>query len=279
MIRTMKIPKHDDETRTFRLLQLTDPHLCGKPAAEIHGVNTSDSFERTLRHAFADGAPPDAILVTGDIGDDLSEAAYARFRATLLATGTPAYCLPGNHDTPATMERLLPGENIHFGGRARLGAWGLILLDSHEPDAIHGKLSPAAFERLDADLHALRDRPVLLAVHHPPMPVGSPWIDVLGLRNGAELLARLDRFPNVRAIVSGHVHQAFDTHRGALRLLTTPSTCAQFAPNRLDCVIDSRPPGYRWLLLSPEGRLDTEVRWLEGWVPNGPVVNSRASEP
>ena len=38
------------------------------------------------------------------------------------------------------------------------------LLDSHEPDAIHGKLSPAAFERLDADLHALRDRPVSRAV-------------------------------------------------------------------------------------------------------------------
>jgi len=259
----------------MRLLQLTDPHLFGDPAAEIYGVNSTESFQRTLHQALADGAPPDAILVTGDIGDDLSEAAYVRFRATLLAAGVPVYCLPGNHDAPATMASLLPGENFQFGGRARLGAWGLVLLDSHVPDAPYGLLSPAALARLDADLHALHDRPVLLAVHHPPMPVGSPWIDALGLRNGAELLARLERFPNVRATVSGHVHQAFDSRRGALRLLTTPSTCAQFTPNTLDCVMDSRPPGYRWLQLSPEGRLDTEVKWLEGWVPNGPQVASR----
>ena len=35
-------------------------------------------------------------------------AAYERCRATLLATGIPAYCLPGNHDEPAAMTRWTP---------------------------------------------------------------------------------------------------------------------------------------------------------------------------
>jgi Icc protein len=272
----MTDPSSTAKARPVRLLQLTDPHLFADPATEIYGVRTAESFHRTLQQALAEGAPPDAILVTGDIGDDLSEAAYRRFREVLEAAGVPVYCLAGNHDDPARMAPLLAGGRFQFGGRARLGAWGLALVDSHVPGEPHGLVSPAAFARLEGDLHVLRDLPVLLAVHHPPVPVGSPWIDAVGLRNAAELLTRLERFPNVQVIVSGHVHQAFDARRGTLRLLTTPSTCAQFTPRTLDCAMDTRPPGYRWLHLAPGGRFDTEVKWLEGWAPQGPVVDSRA---
>jgi hypothetical protein len=45
----------------------------------------------------------------------------------------------------------------------------------------------------------------------------------------------------------------------------------------MDCVMDSRPPGYRWLRLWPDGRFDTEVKWLEGWAPAGVSVDSRAA--
>lgn len=246
----------------MQLLQLTDPHLFADPAGTSHGVLSDESFRRTLYEALAAKTPPDAILVTGDISDDRSEAAYRRFRATLQTVGVPVYCLPGNHDDPATMAHVLAGDGFQCGGRARLGSWGLVMIDSHVPGAAHGLISPDAFSRLDGDLHALRDQPILLAVHHPPLPMGSPWLDAIGLRNATELLARLERFPNVRIVVSGHVHQASDTRRGALRLLTTPSTCAQFAPHTLDFAIDSRPPGYRWLDLHADGRHDTEVRWL-----------------
>jgi len=251
--------------RTIRLLQLTDSHLFADPTTELYGVNTSESFQRTLQQAIAESAqPPDAILVSGDIGDDTSESAYLRFRTTLQSAGVPVYCLPGNHDDPGTMARLLDRDGFQCGGRARLGDWGLVMVDSHLPGQTHGMISAAAFAQLDGDLHVLREQPVLLAVHHPPVPVGSPWIDAIGLRNATELLARLERFPNVRVVVSGHVHQAFDAHRGELRLLTTPSTCAQFTPCRLDFMVDTRPPGYRWLHLGPGGRFDTAVKWLEG---------------
>ncbi len=252
----------------FRLLHLTDPHLFADPRATVYGIDTADSLARVLTQAMTEPeGRADAILVTGDIADDLSAAAYERFRMTLQPAGVPVYCLPGNHDDPALMAQHLAAFGIPCNGRARLGAWGLALLDSHVPGEPHGAISSAEFARLDGHLHALRDLPVLLAVHHPPAPVGSPWIDAIGLRDAVELLARLERFPNVRAIVSGHVHQSFETRRGALRLLATPSTCAQFTPRTLDCVIDSRPPGYRWLQLGSDGRFDTDVRWLKDWSP------------
>ena len=62
--------------QTVQLLQVTDPHLFGDPATELYGVNTAESLRLTLAAALADGPAPDAVLVTGDIGDDMSATAY-----------------------------------------------------------------------------------------------------------------------------------------------------------------------------------------------------------
>jgi 3',5'-cyclic-AMP phosphodiesterase len=85
----------------------------------------------------------------------------------------------------------------------------------------------------------------------------------VGLENAAEFLATVDRHPNVRAIVWGHVHQSHDALRKGVRLLATPSTCAQFLPNSDDFAVDVRPPAYRTLELRPDGSLLTEVVWLD----------------
>ena len=48
-----------------------------------------------------------------------------------------------------------------------------------------------------------------------------------------------------------------------MRLLATPSTCAQFLPHAEDFALDRRPPGYRTLELRADGSLVTEVVWVE----------------
>ncbi len=249
--------------RPVHLLQLTDPHLYAEDAGEIYGVNTARSLQRVLEHLFdGDGPRADAIVVTGDIADDLSEGAYRRLRSALGRYGIPVYSLPGNHDDPILMARLLADDGFQYLGRAEIGGWGLVLADTHEPGRVGGRLSPEELQRLDADLEAFRDRPVVVGLHHPPVPVGSRWIDALGLVNAGEFLALVERHPQVKAVIAGHVHQAFDTMRGAVRVLTSPSTCAQFLPRTDDSVIDDRPPGYRWLTLHEDGTMRTEVRWL-----------------
>jgi Icc protein len=96
------------------------------------------------------------------------------------------------------------------------------------------------------------------------------------LRNDREFLEVIDRHPQVRVVLAGHVHQAFDQRHGRVRFLTSPSTCAQFTPRTTSCVMDLRPPGYRWLSLLPDGSIETEVRWLRDWELRARPSDSRA---
>jgi len=61
----------------------------------------------------------------------------------------------------------------------------------------------------------------------------------------------------------GHVHQAYEGHRGAVRLFATPSTGAQFLPMSDRYAVDTRPPAYRPFELHPDGRIDSQIRWAD----------------
>jgi Icc protein len=263
--------------RPVQLLHLTDAHLFGDPAGDLYGVRTAESFNAVLQHALdAPGRRPDAVLVTGDIAEDESAAAYVNFRRAVRVAAAPVYCIPGNHDSPELMAASLDADGIRFCGAHELGAWRLVLLSSHLPRDPAGRVSAAGLQQFEAELRERALAPTLVAVHHPPALVGSRWLDGVGLRNADELLEIVARYPHVRVIVSGHVHQQLDVRRGSLRILATPSTCAQFTPHTERCVMDQRPPGYRWLTLSADGSIDTEVVWLQGWTNAGPVTDTRA---
>jgi Icc protein len=122
---------------------------------------------------------------------------------------------------------------------------------------VGGRLGEAELKRLESCL--ADSRPALVAVHHPPLALGTPWMDAIGLENGAQLLERLGRHPQARALLFGHAHCEFDAERGGLRLLGCPSTCLQFAMGTAELELDPRPPGYRWLRDTTGGGIDTGV--------------------
>jgi Icc protein len=109
--------------------------------------------------------------------------------------------------------------------------------------------------------------------------MGSKWLDEVGLENGDELFAVLDRHPQVRVLLWGHVHQAYEGLRKRVRMLSTPSTCAQFTPGSDGFAVDRRPPAYRWIDLHADGRIETGVEWVDEaevrHVPPAPRVVSR----
>jgi Icc protein len=96
------------------------------------------------------------------------------------------------------------------------------------------------------------------------VPVGSRWIDPIGVRNPEAFFAVLDRFPQVRAVLWGHIHQEYDQLRNGVRLLASPSTCVQFAPGSEEFQVDKEAPGYRWLRLHADGSLETGVSRVTG---------------
>jgi len=249
--------------RVLRLLHITDPHLHANAESRMRGVKTYDTYCATINRAMTDPAPPDAIVATGDLVQDETRAGYEAFRGVLEKYDVPVYCVPGNHDAPAIMADTLGTPPFHFGGTARHGAWSLIMLNSFTAGDDGGRLDEAELERLQESLTKDSAPHTLVCVHHHPIAMGSRWLDGLGLRNADTFFEILDQFSQVRGVLWGHVHQASDRHRKGVRLMSSPSTCAQFLPNSDDFALDVRSPGFRWLDLNDNGRIDTEVVWLE----------------
>ena len=136
------------------------------------------------------------------------------------------------------------------------------MLDSCDPGHVGGRLTTQELERLD---RALAGSPAhaLVCLHHHPVAMGSRWIDTVGLANPDEFWRVIDSHAHVKAVVWGHVHQEYEGRRGNVRLLATPSTGAQFLPQSDRYAVDTRPPAYRSITLHADGRVDSEIRWVD----------------
>lgn len=247
------------------VVHLTDTHLFASEQGELLGVVT----ERALRSVVADVQnrvpSPDLVLVTGDLVHDETLAGYERLRAILGVFTAPVYTLPGNHDDRALLASVFRGSAAGTGVAAAHGRWQVICLDSSVPGRVEGVLGPDQLVWLRNELSQQRAPHVLLCLHHQPLPIGTPWLDRLGLLQGAELLRLAKGSGTVRGIIWGHVHQAWDQTRDSIRLLATPATCVQFLPGAEHFALDlDSDPGWRWLRLHDDGNIETKVYRVAG---------------
>jgi len=251
--------QQSSQRRPWRLLQITDTHIQANEDECFDGMDTFASLLRVLKHACDGQWSADFILLSGDLVHQEAPRAYQRLRGLLSDLPLPVYCLPGNHDNLKMMrEHLLMG-NIHATASFSPAGWQILFLNSQLQGSPGGHLAPAELRRLHDQLQAYPDRHALVIVHHHPVPIGSPWMDQMGLDNADELFAELDGWPQVRALVCGHIHQEFHARRGDLEIYGTPSTCVQFRPESTSYSRDPLEPGYRRLELYPDGRLETVV--------------------
>ncbi|HMK84601.1 MAG TPA: phosphodiesterase [Steroidobacteraceae bacterium] len=245
----------------MKILQITDPHLYGNAAGKLRGVLTDESLRSVLDDAFASLPDFAAVLVTGDIVQD-DPSGYPRFRAILGGSAKPVLCIPGNHDEPQAMRQALALPPFQMCGTHAVGGWQFVMLDSYDPGHVGGRLAAQELARLDGAL-ASSPAHTMVCLHHHPINMGSRWLDAIGLANSEEFWRVIDAHSNVRAVAWGHVHQEYDGVRGGVRLYATPSTCAQFLPGSERYAIDTRPPAYRRFALHSDGRIESDVRWVE----------------
>ncbi|NIR29283.1 MAG: phosphodiesterase [Gammaproteobacteria bacterium] len=246
-------------TRSLRVVQVTDSHVFADPSATLKNVCTDRSLRRVLAHAREHASPADLVLATGDLTDDGSREGYERLKRHLRGLGAPVAWVPGNHDEADVMRATLAGDGFGGPGTRRIGAWSVVLLDSVVPGEDGGHLSAAELERLNAALSENPGGHALVALHHPPVQVGTPNMDAIALANRDEFFAVIDRHRCVRGILWGHFHHAFDERRGSVRLMGTPSTCYQMRLGGEEVVPDDVPPGYRRLDLTHEGGIRTDI--------------------
>ena len=243
----------------MQILQITDPHLYGNASGHLRGVETDSSLRIVLDDALAGGAHFDAVLATGDLVQD-DPSGYLRFKSILGSMDTPVLCLPGNHDDEDAMRRSLISPPFAYCGTHALGVWQIVMLNSCNPGHVGGRLAFEELTRLDAALSESA-APALVCLHHHPIAMGSRWLDAIGLANAEDFWRVIDAHTNVRGVAWGHVHQAYDGERNGVKLMATPSTCAQFLPRSDRYALDGSPPGYRRFELHDNGALDSEVRW------------------
>ncbi|MGF1725221.1 3',5'-cyclic-AMP phosphodiesterase [Photobacterium nomapromontoriensis] len=247
------------------LLQITDTHLFANDGGSLLGVATKDSFHAVLNAVEAAAHPFDAIVATGDISQDHTEASYHRFSEGIARWSQPCFWLPGNHDYPPSMQSVLPSSQIKACQQVLAGDhWQVILLDSQVKGVPHGELSDSQLAMLDQALAAYPERYALVLLHHHPIPAGSTWLDQHQLHNADAFWQVVARYPQVRAVLCGHIHQELDHQYQGVRVLATPSTCIQFQPDSHDFALDQNGPGWRYLELTPSGEIKTQVSRLEG---------------
>ena len=245
------------------LVQLSDSHLFAAADGKLLGMNTHDSLQRVIERVLDEQPQIDLILASGDLSQDGSLASYQRFRQLHEQIPAPARWFAGNHDELPAMHTACADSDL-LQPIIDLGNWRIILLDTSIPGAVPGYCSAEQLALLEQALQTAGDRYVLVSFHHHPVSIGCRWMEPIGIRNPEALFAVTDRYPQVRALLWGHIHQEFDQLRNGVRLLASPSTCVQFAPGSEEFQVDQEAPGYRWLRLHADGRLDTAVSRVVG---------------
>jgi 3',5'-cyclic-AMP phosphodiesterase len=175
---------------------------------------------------------PDAVLLSGDLVENAADAEYKQVLELLRPLEAPIFVLAGNHDDRAALRRhfAVPGtgdEPVQYS--ADLGPLRLVVSDTTEPGENPGVLDEQRLEWLDSELAAAPDVPTLLAMHHPPLVTGIPALDEIGLpaedRRALELV--VERHPQVRRIVAGHIHRPVTAELAGRAVLAVPSTYMQ----------------------------------------------------
>ncbi|MCE8018191.1 phosphodiesterase [Halomonas sp. MCCC 1A17488] len=240
----------------MRLVQLSDCHLHADPDARSRAGFPLRQLESVVAAVRAER--PDAVIVSGDVSQDETAASYQHAHRVLSRLECPWFWLGGNHDQQDLMRDI---KAIH--DDIDLGDWRLLVADTWVKGHAHGELGAerieALVERLSQD-----ERPTLLVMHHPPLPVGSAWLDEIGLKDRDALWQALAPFTQVKAILCGHIHQAFAgrqrLERGEVMVYGCPSTTDQFLAGSDGFAIDEASrPGFRIVDL----RSDEWLTWIE----------------
>ena len=243
-----------------RIVQLTDLHLTSATDGRSWRADVWTNLRRALEHVRREVGSIDLLVLTGDLANQRRPETYARLREAVGDWIDRLRVLPGNHDNremvrAAFGDRLIP-ESATLNFVEELGSFRLIGVDTLRPWRVHGRLGPEQLAWLAKELRSSQV-PALIFMHHPPIRVGTWWLDKDLLRDQAELRRVVDGGP-VRAFFCGHVHQESTGELGSARVWTTPSTAYQFPPRSLLPRSLRTPPAFRVIDLDEE-RLDTHV--------------------
>lgn len=246
------------------LLQLSDTHI-REPGLLAYGrINTASYLIQTIDAIKRLQQRPDAVVITGDLTDFGRASEYEHLRKLLEPLALPIYLLPGNHDDREEMRACFPeygylGTNGFIQYSVPIGRLQLIALDTVVFQASYGMLCPERLEWLSCELETHSNKPVVIAMHHPPFSTLIGHMDHIGLQSGGiELEALLSNHPNIERVICGHLHRPIQVRFGSTLAVTVPScahqVCLDLSPQATSAWI-FEPPGFGIHVLPSQGRM------------------------
>lgn len=219
-----------------RVLHLSDLHVVAPPRLVSGRLDTARLLESAIDRVLADLpglAPVDVVLVTGDISDDGTPESYAIARRELDRLGLPLLVLPGNHDRreplrAAFADTLAMPEAGPVDWAVDIGAVRIIGLDTLVEGRSGGSLAETTLAHLSTAIRGAARRPVLVAMHHPPVETGIRFMDLIGLDRPGDMAAAMSDADGPLRIVAGHAHVPLTGTLGSHTVCIAPSVCSGF---------------------------------------------------
>ena len=240
------------------VVQISDCHLPAHPLEEYRGIRPHDCLKLLLKKVKV--ISPDLVLATGDLSEDGSRVSYESLRTYFGVLGVPVLALPGNHDDVDLLTEFFPGSPSDTIQVSTHGQWQIVRLNSCLPGKPEGQLSETTLLALECYLQCNSQHPVLIALHHQPVLMDSPWIDKYPLLEPEALLTLIDQHPNVKAVVWGHVHQVYTADRSGTAMLGGPSSAINGLRDAQKFTADTLlGPACRTLSLGVNGVLKTKL--------------------
>lgn len=141
----------------------------------------------------------------------------------------PVHLVAGNHDDRDALLQAYGG-SPYLGGSTdthyvvEYPQATVIVLDSLVPGQAAGTLGEAQLAWLNGVLARRPHAPAFVAVHHPPIDVGIPFLDGIRLLDGDALGEVVRAHPHVARVLAGHVHRTVSAAFAGTLLTVAPST-------------------------------------------------------
>ena len=244
----------------MKLIQVSDLHFT-PPGTLLLGLDPRARLEAAIADINQRHGDAALCLFTGDLADRGAPEAYDALRETLAALQVPYRMTIGNHDDRDAFLRAFPeaprDENGFVQSVVSTDAGHMVMLDTHQPGQGSGSFCAKRRAWLKARLEAAAGAgaPVYLFMHHPPLDIGIPSLDRIGLVDKQGFAEAISGAAGIRHIFFGHVHRPVS---GSWRGIPYAALCSLVHQVPLDFVTerpvpyDHAPPAYNVILLDGE---------------------------
>jgi Icc protein len=247
----------------LRFVHITDTHISPDPDYNLDGAPHAPLIGAKALVDQLNSLPftPDFVLHTGDVAYDPDPAAYPAAREILSQINAPCYYLAGNHDDSAALQRILLGHSdpkTPFDYEFEVNGVQIVCVDSNRPvEQPRGRVSDEQLAWLEGICRARDSRPLIVAVHHNALPMGTPWWDdFMRMVNGEAFhQALLPARERIRGVFFGHVHQSTETLRDGILHVSAPSSWTQILNNPTQVKTEYDPfgvPGFSVVTITRE---------------------------